>query len=170
MSKNLKVVLAGDESVGKTSLVRRFVDDKFSEQYKKTLGFEISVKAVEVSGAPIVFSIWDVGGEKFKRQQKNYYTDARGVFVVFDLSKEDSFKHVPKWVQYVRSVVPTSPVIIVGNKSDLCDDAPGCVALDMLEDVTRRVEAVWCTSTSAKTGENVEEMFSEMALHILSNA
>lgn len=120
--KNYKIVIVGDEQVGKTSLIRRFVEDKFSESYVQTLGFEISVKSVPLApNHVVVLSLWDVGGEaRFKHLQKRYYEGARGIVVAFDATRLETLDHVPEWVALVREVLTNDvPLVLVGTKLDL---------------------------------------------------
>ncbi len=157
-----KIMLIGDEMVGKTSLIRRFVDDKFEAEYIRTLGFELSEKAVTVNNTHITFTIWDIGRRTGKTNTllKNYFDGARGMFCVFDHTRVDTWEHVEHWLDYVRKEVPEIVVILVGNKADLEIKGP---SKKTIEEFCATHDIPVYFDTSAKTGENVQEMFEDMA-------
>ncbi|GAB4309906.1 MAG: Rab family GTPase [Promethearchaeota archaeon] len=149
--------------VGKTSLVRRFVDDTFTEDYIRTLGVQLSTKQVEVPGTNDVveLAIWDIGRRTSASDSllKMHFREARGAFVVFDVTREETFTHVPRWARYVRSVVPDVKIVVLGNKCDL----PRCVDDSEVERACEEAASEAFYWTSAKTGENVDEIFQKMA-------
>ncbi len=167
IGKNVKVVLVGDETVGKTSLTRRFVDDKFIDVYKKTLGFEVCVKSIHLEDqTSVIFSIWDIGGDSFQKQQVTYFQNTRGIFLVFDHSNPESFQNIPAWAEYIRSILPDSsiPIVLIGNKTDLLPECGQIIPDEIIEETRRFVNAADYLPTSAKTGENVDTMFEVMGM------
>ncbi|GAB4308975.1 MAG: Rab family GTPase [Promethearchaeota archaeon] len=162
---NFKVVFVGDERVGKTSLVRRFVDDRFTEEYIRTLGFEVSTKSVKVGDVEVVLTIWDIGRRTGKDDPliKSYFTGARGVFIVYDLTREDTLNRVERWVNYVRESLPEAHLLVLGNKVDLVERPD----VNAAESLVARLGLARHAFTSAKTGENVERAFLDMTRAIL---
>lgn len=163
---NCKIVLVGDKAVGKSCCIRRFVEDKFFDNYKPTLGFEISVKMLPIGEKFIVFSIWDVAGQTlFTQIRKSYYEGSRGFLLLFDLTNRATFDHLDTWVQEIRGVCPTAPIFLVGNKSDL----PGrAVSMDEMTSKCEELGVVKSFTTSAKTGDGVLESFIQLGMQILN--
>ncbi len=160
-----KILMVGDAAVGKTSLVRRYVDEAFSESYRATLGFEIRVKTIHLGDVPIIYSIWDVAGEKaFATLWESYCAGSAGILVVCDLANRASFEHLDGWVRDIRRPCPHVPMVIVGNKADITPRAvsPG--------ELRARCEALGGASAmpaSAKTGEGVPAAFDALGRAIL---
>ncbi len=162
-----KVILAGDEGVGKSCLVRRFVDNLFSENYIPTLGFQIFFKSLKVGDYTIDFQIWDVAGQQsFEFARRNYYTHSQGFLLVFDLTNLKSFQNLDKWVAEIRATCPNSPGILVGNKTDLPDPKISD------QDFARKSEQLTASGrvlTSAKTGSQVNDAFDLLGRTILTS-
>ena len=160
-----KVCLLGDFAVGKTSLVHRFVEGTFSDKYLSTIGAKVSRKLVSVQGCMISMLIWDLVGGEATRLMRNYYRGASGAILVCDLTRNETFDVLIRYAESFREVNPKSPVIIVGNKVDLItertvDDA-------RLARLAAKFRTAWYT-TSAKTGEHVEELFLALGHRMLS--
>ena len=95
----LKILLCGDSSVGKTTLLLRYVDDKFTETHMTTIGVENKDKLINIKGKEINLQIWDISGqERFQSITKNFFRNADGIIFVFDITKEDSFDHIKNWL------------------------------------------------------------------------
>jgi len=162
-----KIILVGDFSTGKTSLIRRFVDNQFSDTYMSTIGVKISKKMIEVDNITLQGLIWDIeGGTDTKPVNKTYLKGANGCILVADSSREETIAHIESYIMTVRSISPSIPFILVLNKSDILDD-------DDKKQLFTRVSAQYAEQTdavflsSAKSGENVEEMFNITARCIL---
>lgn len=156
-------MLIGDERVGKTSLVKKYVDNTFTEEYKRTLGFELSEAAVTTqTGVDMILSIWDIGRRPrgSKSLLKQYFEGARGMFLVFDQTRADTFDHCAHWLKYARKRVPGAPVIVVENKRDLPERE---VPQEKIDDFCARNRVDAAIRTSAKTGTDVPAMFRAMA-------
>jgi len=157
-----KILLLGDASVGKTSLIRRFVVDKFSDDYITTIGTKVTKRdlRLELGNRTVDLSlmIWDVLGQKgYKGIQESAFRGARGVILVFDVTRPETFESFDEyWLPRVRAVAGLIPMIIVGNKVDLV-----AVRADAEERVAVAAKKFAMTGfvSSAKTGENVEEAF-----------
>jgi len=164
-----KLVILGDGSVGKTSLVLHFTDKAFRQTYLPTIGTNLSEKNVEFDGIKVGLVIWDIAGQaKFNKFRKNFYKGGKGVFIVFDLTSKESFKNVKAWYDDVVSTIGTVPCIVIGNKLDLkekreVDDASiAALKAELKCDVVL---------TSALTGDHVNDAFITMArlIHMLNH-
>ena len=157
----MKLVLLGEAGVGKTSLIYRFIENRFSTDFKSTLGVNLLKRRVTIDESEVTCSIWDLGGqEAYKKLRKLYLDGATGALLVFDVTNANSFEKVGEWLASFREIVGEKPVLLIGNKIDLeskrrisSEDAQG-FATD--NNFTDYVEA------SAKTGENVEEAFKNL--------
>ena len=167
-----KICLLGQFSVGKTSLIRRFVDGKFSDDYLSTIGVNISRKQLQLNRpgnqAGLTLLIWDLaGGEKFSAMFQSYYRGAAGAIVVGDLTRPETLTSISDCVQTFWSVCPAAPVVVVGNKVDLLPqpDSAGVT----LAQIAAPLHAPWFLS-SAKTGENVDPLFQTMGELIVTGS
>ena len=119
-----KICLLGDFNVGKTSLVRRFIEDKFSDRYLSTVGVKVSRKSVNLTTEPDVrqvnFLIWDLEGKtKFKSITPSYLKGASGSIVVADLTRTETIENLSLHLQLFSQVNPQSKTIVALNKADL---------------------------------------------------
>ncbi|MFX1378838.1 MAG: Rab family GTPase [Promethearchaeota archaeon] len=166
MSYILKIVLLGEANVGKTSLVYRFIEDKFRENYKSTLGVNLLKKDMELNSFGFVSAqIWDLGGqESFKSLRKLYLEGANGALLVYDMTSQKSFEKLDDWVQSFREARDDAPIILIGNKSDLTNQ----IKIDENKSAEyANMNNMGLIITSAKTGQNVEEAFIKLAKQIL---
>ncbi len=117
----VKVVTLGERGVGKTALVDRFVNDKFENKYKPTIGIDLFLKTIFKDDDQIQLQIWDIGGhDQFRIIRKNYLRGAAGAIFVHDLSRPDTFEKLKDWRNELVDVIGTQiPYIIIGNKLDL---------------------------------------------------
>ncbi|MHA1238328.1 MAG: Rab family GTPase [Candidatus Odinarchaeia archaeon] len=159
-----KVIIVGDGGVGKTSLTRRFSEGVFNSDYKLTIGVGFAVKTIKVENKTIKIQIWDTGGqERFSKIRLLYFKGALGSLIVFDVSNRESFNHVEKWIAEIRENCGTIPVILVGNKIDVGSRE---VFTEEGEALAHKL-GVSYIETSAKTGENIKECFTELTRKIL---
>lgn len=169
-----KFIIVGDKAVGKSSLVRRFVEDKFSLDYRSTLGLNVLSHSIYFYGNEVNFLLWDLGGQDyFKRFRKTYYTGAQAAFIVFDVCERETFTHVKVWYEELKEFINNKniPVVIVGNKIDLTDlrkirYEEGISLVDELALQIKEVDFSYI-ETSALTGENVEDAFNLIAYHYI---
>ncbi len=117
-----KVVLIGDGAVGKTSLVRRFVDQRFDDNYITTIG--VNVKKKVIPRLDLALSIWDIFGQKSlaPKLHSKYYKGAKGALVVFDITRKSTFMDLDDWIKDLFKVTGQIPVYILANKIDLISD------------------------------------------------
>ena len=158
MSRPKKIVLLGHFGVGKTSLMKRFIDDSFSEEYKVTLGVQIQKKEVELkSTRKIALIIWDVeGNTSVKNARLSYMLGSNGFILVFDATRIDTFNELNEDIEFLKEHYPEAKIKVIGNKIDL-------VAKQSLVDLLTSKSIKYDFLTSAKSGENVNKMFQELA-------
>ncbi len=161
-----KICMLGDFAVGKTSLVRRFVEGRFDDRYLSTIGVKVSRRKVFLPEyGEMHLLLWDLAGsEEFTGIQSNYLQGAAGALLVCDLTRRETMQSLRKYAQRLEAVRPGAPVILVGNKKDLADIRQ--VADADLDALAQELQASWLT-TSAKSGENVEEAFALLAKRTL---
>lgn len=161
-----KILLIGDSGVGKTCLMFRFSDSKFQESYISTIGVDFKMKTLEVDEKKIRLQIWDTAGqERFRTITSSYYRGANGIIVIFDITEEDSFENVKHWLSEIERYATDGVVkMLVGNKCDMTEQR--AVQTATAEEVAKQLGVAFYES-SAKTAENVEEIFQRMARDIL---
>ncbi len=162
-----KIVIVGDAAVGKTSLVRGFIKEKFSTEYLPTLGVDIYYKQLNINGRVVDLSIWDIAGQKgWEIMHKNYFKGSDGCIAVFDLTRIKTFENLKAWILRVKEYSkPDIPCTILGNKKDLKISIE--VKPSSIEKITKETGYPYF-ETSAKTGENIEEAFTTLVKLILS--
>ena len=169
-----KICLIGDFGVGKTSLIRRFVDCQFSDQYLSTIGVKISRKIVEViqpqnsKSRQAQLLIWDLEGQtKFQSLDRSYMKGTAGAIIVADLSRQETIARLDEHINLVSAANPKGVRLIVAfNKSDLL--APKRLAT--YEGSKNYSQEVHTYITSAKTGENVDNIFQKLVCLMLDNS
>jgi len=166
-----KLIVIGPAAVGKTSLIRRYVENKFSFNYKSTIGVDFLAKTVRLKEDKIVkLAIWDVGGqEKFRFLRRNFYEGTHGAILVFDLSRANTFPKMKDWLIDMRNIIEYKiPLIILGNKSDLLSEVGEVIDREEPKRFAEKEESFYL-ETSAKTGNNVEQTFKELTKQMLKS-
>ncbi|TXD48276.1 Rab family GTPase [Polaribacter sp. IC073] len=152
-----KVLLVGNFGVGKTSLIRRFVLNQFSEDYISTIGVRVSSKIVQFENQEIKLLIWDVAGTSGNEKiPKAYFLGASAAMYVFDLSREETYVSIDNYLESIKELSGLKDIIVVGNKKDL-------LTQEELESVINTVSVKIDLITSAKEDENVENAFLQLA-------
>lgn len=166
-----KICVVGDGGVGKTSMVLRYTENSFKENYIMTIGSNFSTKNVNLPEFPqykIKLQIWDLAGQKhFSFVRPPFYRGATGIIYVFDLTRRSSFANLPSWKTEVEKVVAGRPSILVGNKLDLAEAGNREVALQDGESLKNELQALSYYETSAKDGLKVDNVFKDTVLAIL---
>ena len=162
--KVYKIVLTGDEAVGKTALIHKFLEEeKDIIDYKPTLGVEIHKKAFkdENTNQEMVLYLWDMAGqEKFTDTRLLYYEGADGVLLIFDCTRLRTFKNMRKWYdEAVKSCEKSIPMLLISNKQDLKEFMR--VNPDETEKLAKELNIKF-VETSALTGKNVAKMFVDL--------
>jgi small GTP-binding protein len=168
-----KICLFGDFGVGKTSLIRQFVECQFSDEYLSTVGVKISRKLVNVftkdlnDEQNLQLLIWDIeGSNKFKAVAQNYFQGSKGAVIVGDVTQPETLNHIREHIQTFLAVNPKSYIVVALNKSDM-------IATEYLEKIrqmyqfTDKNNILDTYITSAKTGNNVDEIFQALATRLI---
>ena len=166
-----KLILTGDYNVGKTSLIRRFVENDFKEDYISTIGVVISKKAIELDEqTKIDFVIWDIGGQSLSMTpyRQRFYEGASAAFIVIDRTRKNTLESIEKWYKEINESQHTNiPIVIVANKSDLKQEI--VVNEEEIKVIAKQFGFHHIT-TSARTGENVNEAFLYIAYRFIEKA
>ena len=157
---SFKILLLGDSTVGKSSFILRFCEDKFDEDSLTTIGLDQKNKFVKFGDKKIELRIWDTAGEeRFRSIAKNLFKGADGIVLMYDLSNYDSFKDIKGWINNIKESVDISKIalIVVGNKCDLSDDEKK-VDVDLKKNFEEN-NKMKIIEASAKNNINVNESF-----------
>ncbi|MHA1829875.1 MAG: Rab family GTPase [Candidatus Heimdallarchaeaceae archaeon] len=168
---NFKILLLGDAAVGKTSLVQRFVHDRFDTSYLMTIGMEPSEKHVSLQdGTLVALSIWDLAGQdRFQFIRHTFYKGAKAALLVFDLTRSSTLKNVQKWnKEFVENCGSDVVKILVGNKNDLSDQID--VSENECTKLSTKIQSNLYIQTSALTGEHVDNAFTKIAEELVKKA
>jgi len=162
-----KVVLLGATSVGKTCIVTRATSDFFDPEQVSTVGASFSAKTIESDGCRVTLRIWDTAGqERFRSLAPMYYQGSQAALIVFSIDSNDSFEEASQWVEELKNHFDTMPhLYLVGNKADLVDRR--LVSVEAAQERADKMGAIYF-ETSAKTGQNIEELFASIAEKIKS--
>ncbi|MFX1376033.1 MAG: Rab family GTPase [Promethearchaeota archaeon] len=168
MSKLIKIITAGDGGVGKTTLLYRYIENRFLADTRMTLGVEFFLKKIDINGESINLQIWDFGGQDhFRPLLENYSVGARGALLLFDLTRPSSLDNIEQWVNICRGKNPGIPIIFLGTKLDLLNS----ISVD--DDFAKYYLDIYdffkYLKISSKTGENVNLAFDLLAKEILKS-
>lgn len=152
-----KVLLVGNFGVGKTSLIRRFVLNEFSEDYISTIGVRVSTKIIKLDQQEIKLLIWDVAGTKDdEKVPKAYFLGASAAMYVFDLSRKETYTKIKEQLDVISQLSGLKDIMVVGNKKDLLTE-------NEIESIINKITIPVDLITSAKEDENVEDAFVSLA-------
>ncbi|MFX1518311.1 MAG: Rab family GTPase [Promethearchaeota archaeon] len=162
-----KVVVAGDGGTGKTTLINRYMSNKFSVDTKVTIGAGFYTKTLEIKDALLKLQIWDFGGEKrFRFILPTYCKGAHGVIMAFDLTRLPTLVGLDEWIEIIRSNADNPRIILIGTKLDLGQSVDDETINEFLE---RNKAIASFQKTSSKTGENVEDVFTQIGNLLLES-
>ena len=158
-----KLVLLGDQSVGKTSIITRFMYDNFDRHYQATIGIDFLSKTMYLEDRTVRLQLWDTAGqERFRSLIPSYIRDSSVAVVVYDVTNRASFLNTSKWVEDVRAERGNDVVIcLVGNKTDLGNDKRQVSTEEGEEKATK--DGLLFMECSAKAGYNVKILFRKLA-------
>ncbi|KAJ8309774.1 hypothetical protein KUTeg_011639 [Tegillarca granosa] len=160
--RKFKLVFLGEQSVGKTSLITRFMYDSFDNTYQATIGIDFLSKTMYLEDRTIRLQLWDTAGqERFRSLIPSYIRDSSVAVVVYDITNANSFQQTSKWIDDVRTERGSDVIImLVGNKTDLSDKRQ--VTTEEGERKAKELNVMFI-ETSAKAGYNVKQLFRRVA-------
>jgi small GTP-binding protein len=157
-----KISIAGDEAVGKTSLIRRYCEGKFELSRVATIGVDFQTKVVDRPDGAVKLSIWDMAGQsRFEVVRTGMYRGSRATALVFDLSNPATLDHLPAWCAEAQANAKSTKILVVGNKLDLASAGGAGKAF------ADSIGAAY-VETSAQSGEGVAELFEALAVLALA--
>jgi Ras-related protein Rab-11A len=156
-----KVVIVGDSFVGKTNIMSKYLKNEFHEDSKATVGVEFGSRQFNIDGHVIKAQIWDTAGqERYKAITSAYYKGAKGAFIVYDITRKESFDNVTKWAEQLKSSADKNlTIIIIGNKVDLEDQRQ--IKAEEGQNKANELESAFI-ETSASSGTNLDKAFEMM--------
>ena len=162
-----KILTIGESNVGKTCVLRRFVENKFLKTHLATIGIDFKTKNITVDDKEIKLKIWDTAGqERFRNITNQYYKGADGIILIFDITDQNSFDKIQDWINQINSNTQTDEIglILIGNKKDLDNNR----TISFKEgDALGKELGIKYFETSALSGEGIDEAFKYVTKEIL---
>ncbi|MHA1369588.1 MAG: Rab family GTPase [Promethearchaeota archaeon] len=157
----LKILTAGDGGVGKTTLLHRYVNDRFISDTSMTIGVQFHLKKLTLGGVEVTCQLWDFGGqERFRFLLPTYANGAKGALLLFDLTRMNTTLSLKdSWLPIIRKEDPNLPVVLVGTKKDMVSPDFRVVDPNFPLDFIKENHLQGYVETSSKTGEKVDEAF-----------
>ena len=168
--KTCQLLILGDSSVGKTSLITRYTNGTFKEEYLATVGLDYHSKIEDIDNQNVQIKLWDTAGqERFKALTQNYFRNAEGVLLTYDVTNSDSFNNLKDWIGSIKTNMEGKniflPLIIVGNKIDMEDSRE--ITKDDADKFASDNNYKYF-ETSAKTGEGVDDAIIDLVNQVLN--
>ena len=163
-----KMVLIGDSFVGKTNMLNKYLKNTFNPDSKATVGVEFGSKSFTINNKIIKAQIWDTAGqERYHAITKAYYKGAKGAFLVYDITRKETFESIDKWIPDLQvNGSKDISIILIGNKNDLEDQRK--VTQDEAEQKAKNYK-VGFMETSAKSGDNLDKAFETLVHSIFDS-
>ena len=164
----LKYVIIGDSGVGKSNILLQYINGKFNEDFKATVGVEFGAKNIEINGRIYRIQIWDTAGqENFRSIARAYYKNSICACIVYDITSRNSFNSVQSWIDDCTKQTPRNILLLlIGNKNDLNDKRE--VQYEEGEEFAKKKNMIFL-ETSAKTGKNIDKIFEKSVKKIDQN-
>lgn len=166
------VILVGDCSVGKTSIINRFIENRFNKNLKNTINNEFRIKSIKLDSNTVVdLKIWDTcGEERFHSITKNFYHGADGIFIIFDLGNYKSFSNIKIFVKDINDIcnINSKAIMIIGNKNDIPEEEQKINEKEIHKILEKNKEFKYL-DVSARSGNNIRDMFEQMSKLIFLN-
>jgi len=161
-----KILLLGDNSVGKQSLTKRYCYNIFNPSERLTIGVDFHVKTIELHGRRIKLQIWDVGGEeRFRFLLPTYCLGANAAFLLYDITRPSTLDNIPEWVSIVRQKAGAIPIMLIGTNLHLKEQR--AVSRELGIQISERNNFSAFTEVSAQTGQNVRDYIQNISLLLL---
>lgn len=160
-----KVIIVGDSGVGKSCLLNRYTDDQFTNEHYSTIGVDFKIKTIEIGGKQIKLQLWDTAGqERFRTITTSYYRGAHTIVLVFDLTSQQSFENLDKWIAQIEYHTTNENyfLALVGTKSDMVDSPGAVVVKKSVIDEYCAARGLKYYETSAKNGSGIDKLFNEL--------
>jgi Ras-related protein Rab-6A len=161
-----KFIILGDYAVGKTCVIRRYVSDTFDEEYKASIGVDITSQQLFFDPHNVQLQIWDMSGQTdFRELRRQFMNGSDCGIIVFDVTRRSSLENITRWINEARANVPGLQFVLVGNKTDLVNDR--VVKHEEAERAAKENQMLLYIETSAKSGSNIQLLFKKLAQIIL---
>jgi len=168
-----KILLLGEFRVGKSSMVLRYVEDRFPGDYMATIGANFLVKTVTLKTSSgqtvkIGLQIWDIGGHARSSQVgRVFFQGVSGALLVYDLTRKDTLDKLPLWIDQLKKYSPEARMYLVGNKNDLVEERQ--ITFEDGKEASLKLKMENFFETSAKTGNHIQETFEHMASYLVES-
>lgn len=165
-----KTILIGNSGVGKTSIINRYVEKVYTENFISTIGVDFKIKTITHDGNLVKLQIWDTAGqERFRSITTSYYRGSQCIFIVFDVTDAESFTDIPSWIIEIRKKCINDPlVVLLGNKIDDKDKIMVTEAeIDKLIEEEPLLKKNLFTYISAKEDTNIDEIFTTVVKKLM---
>ena len=165
-SITFKILTIGESGVGKTCILRRFVENKFLKNHLATIGIDFKTKTLTINNQEIKLKIWDTAGqERFRNITTQYYKGADGIVLVYDVTEESSYEKIKDWMAQILSNTQRDEIglVLLGNK---CDMEPRTVTEEQGNKMAEELEISYF-ETSALTGQGIREAFEQLTKDIM---
>ncbi|KAL5266818.1 hypothetical protein ACHWQZ_G004008 [Mnemiopsis leidyi] len=164
-----KVVLLGDSAVGKSSFIMRLCHNRFQAAFQPTIGVDFQVKTMLIQNTVVSLQLWDTAGqERFRAITKSYLRRVDGVILMYDVTRESSFRNIRDWIQSIEEEDEAPTIMLLGNKADLIatGDQPRAVKTVDGESLAREYNAMFC-EVSAKKGTNIHDCCEDLTRSLM---
>ena len=163
----IHLILLGETGVGKTSIMRRFINNEFISKSSSSIGIDYNFKSMKYNNKTYSIQIFDTAGqERFKSLVKTYYHIGDGFFIIFDLTNDNSLDAIKYWIEGVNEIIENPKFIILGNKDDLQKNMK--ISDDVIKNQLENYKDIIYIKTSAKAGTNIKQAFEKM-IDLLEN-
>ena len=166
LSKTFKILTIGESGVGKTCILRRFVENKFLKNHLATIGIDFKTKTLNINNQEIKLKIWDTAGqERFRNITTQYYKGADGIVLIYDVTDDASYEKIRDWMEQILSNTKREDIglVLLGNK---CDMEPRAVTEEQGNKMAEELKVSYF-ETSALTGQGINEAFNELTRDIM---
>ena len=165
-SITFKILTIGESGVGKTCILRRFVENKFLKNHLATIGIDFKTKTLNINNQEIKLKIWDTAGqERFRNITTQYYKGADGIVLVYDVTEESSYDKIRDWMEQILSNTQRDDIglVLLGNK---CDMEPRTVTEEQGNKMAEELKISYF-ETSALNGQGIKEAFEQLTRDIM---